>query len=158
MKIEAVPTYNTNKDFHPNANVWLWFIVEFNGVRLYHAGDTDHIAEMNDFKLNIALLPISGTYVMTAGESVEAAISIGPKLAIPMHIGAIVGSDQDAARFKEALEGKIEVAILSKEKWVEYIDWDLFINNQNEWFGFIRQFLLSDTVSKSPVATFAGNW
>ena len=89
--------------------------MEFNGVRLYHAGDTDHIAEMNDFKLNIALLPISGTYVMTAGESVEAAISIGPKLAIPMHIGAIVGSDQDAARFKEALEGKIEVAILSKE-------------------------------------------
>lgn len=115
VKIEAVPAYNTNKDFHPKANGWLGFIVEFNGVRLYHAGDTDHIPEMNDFKVDIALLPVSGTYVMTAGEAVDAAISIGPKLAIPMHIGAIVGSDQDAATFKKALEGKIEVAILSKE-------------------------------------------
>ena len=65
--------------------------------------------------LHIAILPVSGTYVMTADEAVEAALAIGPKLAILMHIGAIVSSEQDAATFKKGLEGKVGVAILSKE-------------------------------------------
>ena len=115
IKIKAVPAYNTNKNFHPRANGWLGFIVEFDGVRFYHAGDTDHIPEMDDFKVDIALLPVSGTYVMTANEAVDAAVAIGPKLAIPMHFGAIVGSDQDAKTFKQALAGQIDVTILSKE-------------------------------------------
>ena len=115
VKIEAVPAYNTNKDFHPKANGWLGFIVEFDGIRLYHAGDSDHIPEMSQFKVDIALLPVSGTYVMTANEAVDAALTMGPKLAIPMHIGTIVGSDLDAVTFKQALEGKIDVVILSKD-------------------------------------------
>ena len=115
IKIKAVPAYNTNKNFHPRANGWLGFIVEFDGVLFYHAGDTDHIPEMDDFKVDIALLPVSGTYVMTANEAVDAAVAIGPKLAIPMHFGAIVGSDQDAKTFKQALAGQIDVTILSKE-------------------------------------------
>lgn len=115
IKIEAVPAYNTNKHFHPKAKGWLGFIVEFDGVRIYHTGDSDFIPEMNQIKTDIALLPVSGTYVMTATEAVAAALAIAPKLAIPMHIGAIVGSNQDALSFKNGLEGKIEVAILSKE-------------------------------------------
>jgi L-ascorbate metabolism protein UlaG (beta-lactamase superfamily) len=114
ITIEAVPSYNTDKDFHPKKNAWLGFIVEVEGVRVYHAGDTDVIPEMKDFAVDIALLPVSGTYVMTADQAVKAALSINPKLAIPMHYGAIVGSDQDAVTFKKALEGKIEVLILQK--------------------------------------------
>jgi len=115
IKIEAVPAYNTNKNFHPKANGWLGFIVEFDGVRLYHAGDTDNIPEMADFKADIAILPVSGTYVMTADEAVDAAVAIGPKLAIPMHFGAIVGSNRDAEEFKKLLAGRIDVTILPKE-------------------------------------------
>ena len=115
VKVEAVPAYNTNKSFHPKANGWLGFIVEFEGVRLYHSGDSDFISEMNGLSVDIALLPVSGTYVMTAEEAVEAALALDPQLAIPMHIGAIVGSDQDGVIFKKLLEGKVEVAILSKE-------------------------------------------
>ncbi|MBW2283018.1 MAG: MBL fold metallo-hydrolase [Deltaproteobacteria bacterium] len=114
ITLEAVPSYNTDKDFHPRANDWLGFIVEAEGVRVYHAGDSDFIPEMNDLKVDIALLPVSGTYVMTAEQAVEAALAIRPKLAIPMHYGAIVGSEQDAVRFKEALAGKIDVMILQK--------------------------------------------
>jgi L-ascorbate metabolism protein UlaG (beta-lactamase superfamily) len=110
--IEAVPAYNTNKDFHPKSKGWLGFIVEVDGVRVYHAGDTDFIPEMKDFKTDIALLPVSGTYVMTADEAVEAALAIHPKVAIPMHYGAIVGGGQDAESFKAALEGKLDVRIL----------------------------------------------
>jgi len=112
IKIEAVPAYNTDKTFHPKENGWLGFIVEMEGVRIYHAGDTDFIPEMNQFEVDIALLPVSGTYVMTAVEAIEAALAIRPKLAIPMHYGAIVGGDQDAKDFKIALEGKVEVLVL----------------------------------------------
>jgi len=114
MEIEAVPSYNLNKKFHPKANNWLGFILTIDGTRVYHAGDTDFIPEMKNIKADIALVPVSGTYVMTAEQAVEAALAIQPKLAIPMHYGAIVGSEQDAIRFKEALAGKIEVMILPK--------------------------------------------
>jgi L-ascorbate metabolism protein UlaG (beta-lactamase superfamily) len=114
VKIEAVPSYNTDKDFHPKQKAWLGFIVEIEGVRIYHAGDTDFIPEMKTFKVDIALLPVSGTYVMTADQAVEAAQAIQPKLAIPMHYGTIVGDDRDALAFEEALKGKIDVLILPK--------------------------------------------
>ena len=114
VKIEAVPSYNRDKDFHPKQKAWLGFIVEIEGARIYHAGDTDFIPEMKDFKVDIALLPVSGTYVMTADQAVEAALAIQPGLAIPMHHGAIVGNDKDALAFKEGLEGKIDVLILPK--------------------------------------------
>lgn len=115
IMVEAVPSYNTDKDFHPRKNGWLGFIVEVEGVRIYHAGDSDFIQEMKDFQVDIALLPVSGTYVMTADQAVKAAMAIQPKLAIPMHYGAIVGGEEDALRFKKDLEGKIEVLVLPKE-------------------------------------------
>jgi L-ascorbate metabolism protein UlaG (beta-lactamase superfamily) len=114
VTVVAVPSYNTDKDFHPKKNAWLGFIADVEGVRIYHAGDADFIPEMKDFEVDIALLPVSGTYVMTADQAVEAALAIQPKLAIPMHYGAIVGDEGDALNFKKALEGKIEVLILPK--------------------------------------------
>ncbi len=114
IKIEAVPAYNLNKTFHPKANGWLGYILEIDGTRLYHAGDTDFIPEMNDLNVDIALLPVSGTYVMTAEEAVEAALAIAPGLAIPMHYGTIVGEATDASTFQSALKGKIPVHILEK--------------------------------------------
>ena len=114
VKIQGVPSYNTDKDFHPRKNGWLGFVVEVAGIRIYHAGDTDFIPEMKDLRVDIALLPVSGTYVMTADQAVKAALAIKPELAIPMHYGAIVGSDQDALAFKNALKGKVAVLILEK--------------------------------------------
>lgn len=114
IKIAGVPSYNTDKDFHPRKNAWLGFIVDVDGVKIYHAGDTDFIPEMKDFKVDIALIPVSGTYVMTAEQAVKAALAIKPRLAIPMHYGAIVGDEQDAIQFKKALEGQMEVRILQK--------------------------------------------
>ena len=70
---------------------------------------------MKDIDTDIALLPVSGTYVMTADEAIQAARAIDPKVAIPMHYGAIVGDQTDAERFKDQLAGKIEIVILEKE-------------------------------------------
>ena len=112
VTIEAVPAYNTNKDFHPKENGWLGFVIDLDGVRIYHAGDTDYIPEMKNLRVDIALLPVSGTYVMTADEAVEAALAINPALAIPMHYGAIVGDQSNATHFRDKLAGKIDVLIL----------------------------------------------
>ena len=114
VKIEAVPAYNVNKTFHPKTNGWLGFIVEIEGVRVYHAGDTDFIPEMQDFKTDIALLPVSGTYVMTADEAVQAALAIEPGIVIPMHYGSIVGGEQDALQFQKALSEKFRVILPAK--------------------------------------------
>ncbi|MHC1741626.1 MAG: MBL fold metallo-hydrolase [Syntrophobacteraceae bacterium] len=115
VDIEVYPAYNTNKEFHPKKAGMLSFIVTLDGTRFYHCGDTDVIPEMKGLNVDVAFLAVSGTYVMTAEEAAEAARTIKPKVAIPMHYGAIVGSEDDATRFKEALAGEIEVAILKKE-------------------------------------------
>lgn len=114
VKITGVPSYNTDKDFHPRKNGWLGFIVAVDGVTIYHAGDTDFIPEMKELRADIALIPVSGTYVMTADQAVKAALAIKPHLAVPMHYGAIVGDENDALHFKEKLEGKVAVRVLKK--------------------------------------------
>jgi len=115
IEIEVVPSYNTNKQFHTKDRSWVGYIFTVNGQRIYLAGDTDHIPEMKTFKADIALLPVSGTYVMTAEEAVNAAVDINPGIAIPMHFNSIVGTESDALKFAEALKGKIEVKILKEE-------------------------------------------
>jgi hypothetical protein len=60
-----VPAYNTNKKFHQQDKGWVGYVITVNGTRIYLAGDTDLIPEMKTIKANIALLPVSGTYVMT---------------------------------------------------------------------------------------------
>ena len=111
IPVEAVPSYNTNKKFHPEENRWLGFVITVDGVRIYHAGDTDYIPAMESIKADIAFLPVSGTYVMTAEEAVRAAFDIKPQVAVPMHYGTHAGSEEDARQFAEVLSGKIRVKV-----------------------------------------------
>lgn len=102
LKIETVPAYNVNKDFHPKNEKKLGFIVEFGADRLYHIGDSDIIPEMKAVNPTIVLIPVSGTYVMTAEEASKAINElIKPKIVIPMHYGTIVGNKEDAIRFSQ---------------------------------------------------------
>lgn len=116
IAIEAVAAYNTNKDFHPKADGKVGFIITLGGLRIYHAGDTDEIPEMEAVKPDVALVPVSGTYVMTADEAAKATNErIKPKmLAIPMHYASIVGTEDDARRFKDLVKA-CPVEILSQE-------------------------------------------
>jgi L-ascorbate metabolism protein UlaG (beta-lactamase superfamily) len=110
VEVEGVPAYNLNKFrepgkvFHPKGEKRLGFIIKMDGTSVYFAGDTDCIPEMKSIRCDIALLPVSGTYVMTAEEAAEAAKIISPKIAVPMHYGAIVGSDADAKKFKSLVK------------------------------------------------------
>jgi L-ascorbate metabolism protein UlaG (beta-lactamase superfamily) len=123
VKIEAVPAYNVDKDFHTKADCWIGYIIKLEGVIIYHAGDTDRIPEMekltgygkqgNEF---IALLPVSGTYVMNAEEAAGVASLLNPKVAIPMHYGAgVCGTIEDAQKFvKLCTDVGVHAEILEK--------------------------------------------
>lgn len=115
VSVEAVAAYNVNKDYHPPANRWVGYVITIGGLRIYHAGDTDLIPEMKNLKdIDVALLPVGGTYTMTAEEAALAANTIRPKVAVPFHYGAVVGSQSDAERFKKLC--KVPVEILKAEK------------------------------------------
>ena len=51
----------------------------------------------------------AGTYTMTAAEAARAVNTIKPETAIPIHYGDIVGTEDDAKRFKDLCE--VSVAI-----------------------------------------------
>jgi L-ascorbate metabolism protein UlaG (beta-lactamase superfamily) len=123
VKIKALPSYNVKKDFHPKREGWVGYLVKMNGTTFYHAGDSDFIPEMK--KLTgygkhgvefVALLPVSGKYVMNAEEAAEAASLINPNLAIPMHYGAgVVGKREDAEEFvKLCKEVGLKAEIMEK--------------------------------------------
>lgn len=116
IPVEVVPAYNVGKRFHPQRAGHVGFILTVGGQRIYHAGDTDVIPEMDDLQVDIALLPVGGKYTMTAGEAAEAVRRIKPRLAIPMHYGSIVGSIKDAQRFQQLCPTEVEVVILKPER------------------------------------------
>ena len=121
--IQAVPAYNKTKDFHPKREGWLGYIIKFQDVIIYHAGDTDVIPEMKNLtgyakKDNqfITLLPVSGEFTMDAEQAAETASLLNPTLAIPMHYGAgVAGTIEDAQRFLEKCrELNVHAQILEK--------------------------------------------
>jgi len=123
VMIRTIPSYNINKFrapgkvFHPKEDGRVGYVVTISNVVIFHAGDTDNIPEMKELegKVDIALLPVSGTYVMTPEEAVEAVKMIKPKIAIPMHYGVIVGDKSHAEKFKKLAEQYCRVEILEPE-------------------------------------------
>lgn len=123
MKISTLPSYNVDKHFHPKAEGWVGYVMKINDTIIYHSGDTDLIPEMQKLtgykqqgKEFIALLPVGGRFTMSAEEAAEAASIIKPTLAIPMHWGAIIGTEEDAKEFVELCkESEIRAEILEKE-------------------------------------------
>jgi L-ascorbate metabolism protein UlaG (beta-lactamase superfamily) len=119
VHVRAIAAYNTSKrdadgnPFHPRDAGWVGYELNVRGERLYHSGDTDVIPEMDSVTgVDVALLPVSGVYVMTAQEAAEAARRIQPRVAVPMHWGEHLGSERDARTFAE--RAGVEVRILPK--------------------------------------------
>jgi len=115
VTIAAVPAYNTNKRkpdgsfFHPREAGYVGFVIGLDGRRIYHAGDTDRIPEMDGITVDVALIPVSGTYVMTADEAVAACEAISAAVVIPMHYGDVAGSAADADELRRRCRHRVEV-------------------------------------------------
>jgi L-ascorbate metabolism protein UlaG (beta-lactamase superfamily) len=68
------------------------YVIEFsNGVKIYHAGDTNVFGDMaiirDLYAPEIAMLPIGGHYTMSPHEAAYACNLLQPKTVIPMHFG-----------------------------------------------------------------------
>ena len=110
VRVSGVAAYNPSKQFHPKANNWVGFVIEVGSKRIYYAGDTDLTDEMKSLKeIDVALLPVGGTYTMNATEAAEATKHIKPKQAIPYHWGDIVGDRADAEKFANTVECETKI-------------------------------------------------
>ena len=115
IKFETIPAYNTNKTFHSKKNGWVGYIIIINGIRYYIAGDTDITEENKQVKCDVAFVPVGGTYTMDFKEAASLINEIKPKIAIPIHYGSIVGTEQDAIDFIRLLHPEIKGIILMKK-------------------------------------------
>lgn len=101
------------------------FVITMDGVSVYHAGDTALFSDMqlirDLYRPDVALLPIGGCYTMGPEEAMVAARYTGARLVIPMHYNTFPAIEQDAQRFKEAIERttSIQVRILSPGESIE---------------------------------------
>jgi len=98
-RVKGIRAYNLRKRFHPQSGNWLGYMVEVEGVKLYHAGDTDMVPEMRDLKPDIALLPIGGMFTMSLRAAADAVLLLKAGLAIPMHYGMLLGGRGAGGRF-----------------------------------------------------------
>jgi L-ascorbate metabolism protein UlaG (beta-lactamase superfamily) len=114
VEIEAVPAYNTEKQFHLRSSNWVGYIVRMGGERIYLAGDTDYVPEMEKIKAEVAIVPVGGTYTMDAAEAARAVNKIKPELAIPIHFGKVVGSARDAENFQKLCQVPVEILPVSR--------------------------------------------
>ncbi|HLL86991.1 MAG TPA: MBL fold metallo-hydrolase, partial [Thermoleophilaceae bacterium] len=116
VEVRAVAAYNTSKRdaegrlFHPPDAGWVGYELNVWGERLYHAGDTDVIPEMDSVAgCDVALLPVSGTYVMTAAEAAEAARRIAAGIVVPMHWGEHIGERADAEQLARLAPAEVRI-------------------------------------------------
>jgi len=110
IKIEAVPAYNMGKPYHHEGDC-IGFVFVVGHLRVYFAGDTDMIQEMDELGgIDVALIPIGGKYVMEEEEAAEAVKLIKPRYAIPMHYGTITEGNPE--KFKQLVGKASKVIIL----------------------------------------------
>ena len=111
LALETVPAYNNIKPFHPQSVGWVGYILITDGIRIYAAGDTDATRDNRRVRCDIAMVPIGGTYTMTAKNAAGLINEIRPAVAIPIHYGSIVGSAADAETFAELIDPEIRVVL-----------------------------------------------
>ncbi|MBI4261111.1 MAG: MBL fold metallo-hydrolase [Actinobacteria bacterium] len=108
IRVQAVPAHNVLEhrlEAHPKRNNWVGYVLSIGDATYYHAGDTDHLPELEAISAHVAFVPIGGDpYVMTPDEAGALVRAIGPRLAVPMHYGFVIGSPRDAEAFARAAD------------------------------------------------------
>lgn len=115
LRIMAVPAYNLIKPMHPKNKGYFGYVIDFNGIRVYHTGDTERVPEMKEVPCEIILVPLGQKYTMNSvEEAVEAVLDTKAMVAIPIHYGLYEGSAEDARKFAEILQTK-HVTVLTRK-------------------------------------------
>lgn len=113
IELEAVHSYNIKRfrsygvPFHAKGEN-IGILLRAEGKTLLHASDTDYIPEMKQLpKIDVAMLPIGGTYTMDIPEAVEATLAINPSFVLPIH-----RRESDVTEFKNLVEKKSKIKVL----------------------------------------------
>jgi L-ascorbate metabolism protein UlaG (beta-lactamase superfamily) len=80
-------------------------VIEADGKRLYHAGDTALFSDMQLIArggLDLAFIPIGDNFTMGPEDALDALDFLQPRLAIPVHYNTWPPIAQDAAAFAQA--------------------------------------------------------
>lgn len=90
ITVKTIPAYNTSEGSSTRKvhkkGAGVGYVLTCGKIRIYHAGDTDFIPEMSALRdIDVAFLPIGGTFTMDISEAVQAAFTIKPKVVIPIH-------------------------------------------------------------------------
>jgi L-ascorbate metabolism protein UlaG (beta-lactamase superfamily) len=107
VRFQTVPAYNVVEerlDMHPRAKAWVGYVLELEGGRYYHAGDTDALPELQGLSVDVAMVPIGGTYTMDYREAAGLVKAMEPGVAVPMHFGFVVCSPSHGDLFKKEAE------------------------------------------------------
>lgn len=92
------------------------FVVEIDGIRVYHCGDTDVFIDMQLigelYKPDVMLVPIGGWYTMGIEEAVKAVEFVKPKYAIPMHYNTFPVIETNPEEFKKKVEERTETKVV----------------------------------------------
>lgn len=83
------------------------FVIEAAGKKIYHAGDTGLIIDMQllvDENIDIAMLPIGGNFTMDIEDAIKAVNFIQPKMVIPMHYNTFDIINVDPQEFKQGVK------------------------------------------------------
>lgn len=122
---EAVPAYNIIEhrlESHPKGKNWVGYVLGLGDHTAYHAGDTDHLTELETIRTQVAFLPIGGgSFVMSPGEAATLARAMAPDVAVPMHYGFVdgAGTAGDAETFMKEAD-PVEVRILDPQVPFEF--------------------------------------
>ncbi|HBD63334.1 MAG TPA: metal-dependent hydrolase [Clostridiales bacterium] len=91
------------------------FLIEINGKKIYHAGDTGLTYDMKlieDENVDVALLPIGGNYTMDIDDAIKAADFIKPKKVVPIHYNTFEIIKADPEEYRKKVRNS-EVIILN---------------------------------------------
>jgi L-ascorbate metabolism protein UlaG (beta-lactamase superfamily) len=91
------------------------FLLEVEGKKIYHAGDTGLTMEMKlleEETVDVALLPIGGNFTMDIDDAVRAVKLIRPRIVVPMHYDTFDVIKADPGEFAAKASEAAEVRIL----------------------------------------------
>jgi len=112
VAVKTFPAYNRRGFPHPRSRHSVGYLLSFDGFRMYHAGDTDSGAELAGMRPDLAFLPIAGFVTFGVGAGVEAALTLGATITVPIHYGLLPGTGRNGEKFVQAYRG--ESALMKK--------------------------------------------
>ncbi|MCL5238945.1 MAG: MBL fold metallo-hydrolase [Candidatus Marsarchaeota archaeon] len=114
IPFSTVPAYNVSKEFHPKANGWVGYVIDVNGTKVYHPGDTDATEEMKNVKADVFMFPVGGHYTMDLNDAIKIASVVHAQVFVPMHYRALLGVE-GAKKAEEELRKKVKNTLVLEQ-------------------------------------------